>query len=110
MSRYAYGSPALMSFLHDALLSRRYHSTTHDSEPARNRLSRSSSHAGLLSPLVKLVKDPAGILEDFVGGLGGQDHPQNAPELEDGSRKQILYLRLQNVSRRTSLRMTFAQD
>ncbi|KAK7701963.1 Lipase 5 [Botryosphaeria dothidea] len=96
-SQHAYGSKALMSFLHDALLSRRYHTAPHDDQTARTALRPSSSHGGLLSPLVKLVRDPAGTIEDFVGGLGGQDYTQNAPELEDGSRKQILYLRLQNA-------------
>ncbi|EOD48896.1 putative patatin family protein [Neofusicoccum parvum UCRNP2] len=64
---------------------------------ARSGLSPAAKTPGLLSPLVRLVRDPAAAIEDFVGGLGGVEHHCNAPELEDGSRKQILYLRLQNA-------------
>ncbi|KAL1643134.1 Lipase 5 [Diplodia intermedia] len=89
-----------MSFLHDALFSRRYHHAPKDDQTDPAALRRPSGNAGLLSPLAKLVRDPAGTIEDFVGALGGQE-PHNAPELEDGSRKQILYLRLQNAENYT---------
>lgn len=97
MRRHAYGSGAPMSFLHDALLSRRCQHAPHDDQTARSGLSPPAKNPGLLSPLVRLVRDPAAAIEDFVGGLGGVEHHCNAPELEDGSRKQILYLRLQNA-------------
>ncbi|OJD36779.1 nte family protein [Diplodia corticola] len=89
-----------MSFLHDALFSRRYHHASKDEQTDTRGLRRASGNAGLLSPLAKLVRDPAGTIEDFVGALGGQEC-QNLPELEDGSRKQILYLRLQNAENYT---------
>ncbi|KAK0658989.1 Lipase 4 [Lasiodiplodia hormozganensis] len=89
-----------MSFLQDALLSRRYYHAPTNGQSDRNGLKRSSGNGGLLSPLTRLVRDPAGTIEDFVGALGGQECP-NAPDLEDGSRKQILYLRLQNAEDHT---------
>jgi len=64
--------------------------------PAR-RLRKSQSHAGFLSPLVHLVRNPVGLIGDVLWSL--QEEPARVSEnVEVDNRRQILYLRMKEVS------------
>ena len=89
-----------MSFLSDTVLSggsTRLHIAGNQRDSGKVRR-KSKSHGGFLSPLTKLVSNPVQSIGDAVGSH------YNAPLQdvldEDAGRKQILYLRMKNVSSR----------
>jgi hypothetical protein len=91
-----------MSFVSDTLLSggARLHVARgeHQGNDAGKRSSQ--SQGGRLDPLIRLVKDPFGLLG------GGRDADENAQKVneEEEDRKQLLRLRMRDVSVGTCLR------
>ena len=63
----------------------------------RKTLRKSESHASLLSPLIQLVRDPVRAVGNVVDSLS---YVSEAPIIADSAidRKQVLYLRMRNVS------------
>ncbi|KAF2140999.1 uncharacterized protein K452DRAFT_299063 [Aplosporella prunicola CBS 121167] len=86
----------LMSFLQDALLpgATTIHAKNGPASPSRLRAA--PRRGGLLSPLVRIVKERAGVFETFLGPSRHED-PAASTQWEDGSRRQILYLRMQDA-------------
>jgi TAG lipase/steryl ester hydrolase/phospholipase A2/LPA acyltransferase len=86
-----------MSFLSDTVLSgasTRLHiagTPNQGNKPIR----KSKSHGGFLSPLTKLVRNPAQSIGDVIGS--NYDAPFQDTVDENAGRKQILYLRMKNV-------------
>lgn len=96
LSPSAHGCVLQMSFLQDAFLPSRYHHAKNDDA----RLSKRPRPAsGLFSPLVNLVKEPAAAVENFVNNtLHRSEHDYFQPDPATSERRQILHLRMQNVS------------
>lgn len=99
---YAHGVHSLqMSFLSDTVLpgsTRLYieRGGVAVGREGRRTLRKSQSHAGLLSPLVQLIRDP-------VRTIGGVPHTvddavKQSPAHPKADRQQLLYLRMRNVS------------
>jgi TAG lipase/steryl ester hydrolase/phospholipase A2/LPA acyltransferase len=85
-----------MSLLTDTILSgggTRLH--TREDKHGCKGIRKSKSHGGLLSPLVRMARDPLGTLNNAVGTQ------LSVPETDtlgvDADRRQILYLRMKNV-------------
>ncbi|KAF2089189.1 putative esterase of the alpha-beta hydrolase superfamily, partial [Saccharata proteae CBS 121410] len=87
-----------MSFLQDSILpgATTFHHSRHAAPHKSVRKSR--SHAGPLSSLVHLVRDPAAALDSLLTGFNNDTIPEAAEEEEDGSRRQILYLRMRDAA------------
>jgi hypothetical protein len=86
-----------MSFLYDPVASTSRLFLGAAENGAKKGLRKSKSHAGFLSPLIHLVRDPVGT----IGGVIFEDGPLGIAvgdaEAEEG-RRQVLYLRMRNVS------------
>jgi TAG lipase/steryl ester hydrolase/phospholipase A2/LPA acyltransferase len=91
-----------MSFLSDTLLAgsnARLH-VKGDDHNTHKATPKSQSH-GFLTPLAKLVRDPVHTLGNAIGSHN--DAPFQPVAEEVTNHKQILYLRLKNVSASTSV-------
>jgi TAG lipase/steryl ester hydrolase/phospholipase A2/LPA acyltransferase len=85
-----------MSLLTDAIFSggsTRLH--TRDEQHGCRSIRKSKSHGGLLSPLVRMARDPLGTLNNAVGTQNSV--PVTDTLGADADRRQILYLRMKNV-------------
>jgi TAG lipase/steryl ester hydrolase/phospholipase A2/LPA acyltransferase len=90
-----------MSFLSDTLLpgsSRLHIIGSGASRNGQTALRKSKSHAGLLSPLVQLIRDPLNTIGNAVGGVEYSNRLNSLPEAEVDQR-EVFKLRLRNVSR-----------
>lgn len=90
-----------MSFLYDSVLpgtTRLYSSGGADLKDNQRRLRKSQSHSGFFTPLIHLVRDPVGTIGSAVGTFQDASEPAAPIGPDDDSRKQILYLRMRNVS------------
>ena len=88
-----------MSFLSDTVFSgssTRLHVAESQSNNGRV-VRKSKSHGGLLSPLAQLVRNPV----QSIGNVVGSHYNASVQDaLDDASRRQILYLRMNNVGTR----------
>lgn len=89
-----------MSFLHDTILpgTARFHDDRNNgpaTTPVRC-LRKSQSHAGLLSPLVHLVRNPVSSIGDVLGSLR-EEAISNSQDAETETRTKILYHRMKEV-------------
>jgi hypothetical protein len=108
-----------MQFLHNASLSGSIPLQQQPGEDATVKLHtektsrKSKSHASILSPLVRLVRDPAGSLETVMESFWVTDEmvvvERNKAE-ELLNRKQILQQRMEEVSVRWSWRVSESND
>jgi TAG lipase / steryl ester hydrolase / phospholipase A2 / LPA acyltransferase len=99
-----------MSFLHDTFLpgARGVHlggSTTTTSEAVtadrrKQQLRKSQSHGSFLNPLLRLTRNPRGVISDIFSDWQGDR--ADRLDANDESRRQVLYMRMNNV--RDSLR------
>jgi TAG lipase/steryl ester hydrolase/phospholipase A2/LPA acyltransferase len=67
------------------------------SKDGRRTLRKSQSHGGLLTPLVQLIRDPIGTIGGAVDTFStvSEIDISNGPVID---RRQVLYLRMRNVS------------
>jgi TAG lipase/steryl ester hydrolase/phospholipase A2/LPA acyltransferase len=85
-----------MSLLTDTVFSggsTRLH--TREDQYGCRSIRKSKSHGGLLSPLIRMARDPLGTLNNVVGTQ--PNVPQTDTLGVDADRRQILYLRMKNV-------------
>jgi TAG lipase/steryl ester hydrolase/phospholipase A2/LPA acyltransferase len=67
---------------------------------------KSKSHGGLLAPLVRLVQNPIAALDNVLSSqISVPETETHAPESD--SRRQILYLRMNNVGATYWVRLAF---
>lgn len=89
-----------MSFLHDTLLPGSagvYLGGTNAAKEQQRTLRKTKSHAAIFTPLVQLVRNPFKIIGDAVGSFNAlQESSSFRVEIEN--RRQLLYIRLKNVS------------
>ncbi|KAF1841681.1 triacylglycerol lipase [Cucurbitaria berberidis CBS 394.84] len=86
-----------MSLLSDTVLaggSTRLHIAGRGQKSAQEVLRKSKSHGSFLTPLVQLVRDPAGTLGSAIGNYNVPDTDAAASEAH---RRQILYLRMKDA-------------
>ena len=91
-----------MSFLSETVLagSTRLHiagGADAASKDSRRTLKNNQSHGGLFTPLIQLVRDPVGTIGGAVGSLSTVSEI-DIPDDPAIDRRQVLYLRMRNVS------------
>lgn len=95
-----------MSFVTNSLLSggARLHVERGDSEGKNGVKRTSQGPSGLLAPLIQLVKNPFGV-------IGGGEAPQESQtNTEEEDRRQLLYLRMKDVSGFERVTLSHAND
>lgn len=85
-----------MAFLPDTLLPGSHIRRSDTGKHGKKVLRKSQSHAGFLRPIVRLVRDPIGTIGSAVGNFS-EGTVETAASQAELDRKQVLYLRMQNV-------------
>jgi TAG lipase/steryl ester hydrolase/phospholipase A2/LPA acyltransferase len=67
------------------------------SKDGQGTLRKNQSHGGLFTPLIQLVRDPVGTIGGAVGSLSTVSEI-DIPDDPAIDRRQVLYLRMRNVS------------
>lgn len=85
-----------MSFLNDTVLPGT--GRLHANDGQRRGQKRQGQSGGLLRPLVQLIRNPAGVYEGFLGSHDNSAQNAQPGVLDQESRRQVLYLRIKDVS------------